>query len=79
MPCLRPCQPISTLRCTLPCKAFYNSFFNIIDQSCMVAANAMVGPRSWLGGLFNRFGNRRGEKFLDYTLTPIQVIENVEY
>ncbi|MBA0563162.1 hypothetical protein Golob_008160, partial [Gossypium lobatum] len=38
----------------------------------MVAANAMVGPKSWLGGLFNRFGNRRNEKFLGYTLTPIQ-------
>ncbi|PPS14169.1 hypothetical protein GOBAR_AA06423 [Gossypium barbadense] len=34
--------------------------------------NAMVGPKSWLGGLFNRFGNRRNEKFLGYTLTPIQ-------
>ncbi|KAG4170268.1 hypothetical protein ERO13_A12G137800v2 [Gossypium hirsutum] len=32
----------------------------------------MVGPKSWLGGLFNRFGNRRNEKFLGYTLTPIQ-------
>lgn len=40
----------------------------------VVAADAMVGPRSWFSGLFYRSGNKRqggGEK--DFTLTPIQV------
>ncbi|KAE8075897.1 hypothetical protein FH972_014579 [Carpinus fangiana] len=32
----------------------------------------MVGPRSWVGGLFNRSGNKRNEKFLDYPLNPLQ-------
>lgn len=38
-------------------------------------ANAMVGPRSWIGGLFNNklFG---GGKTSDNTLNPVQV--NVE-
>lgn len=31
----------------------------------------MVGPRSWLGGLFYRSGNKR-ERTLDYSLTPVQ-------
>ncbi|XP_022762503.1 ELMO domain-containing protein A-like [Durio zibethinus] len=42
------------------------------DQSFMVVANAMVGSRSWIGGLFNRSSNKRNEKFLDYPLTPVQ-------
>ncbi|PON33429.1 ELMO domain containing protein [Parasponia andersonii] len=36
------------------------------------ATNAMVGPRSWIGGLFNRSSNKRSEKYLDYTLSPLQ-------
>uniref|UniRef100_A0A1D1YAD2 ELMO domain-containing protein A n=1 Tax=Anthurium amnicola TaxID=1678845 RepID=A0A1D1YAD2_9ARAE len=35
----------------------------------------MVGSRSWLGGIFNRFGNRhegKSEKPLDYFLNPLQ-------
>ncbi|KAH7675864.1 ELMO domain-containing protein [Dioscorea alata] len=35
----------------------------------------MVGPRSWLGGIFYRSANKRnagGEKPLDYVLTPLQ-------
>ncbi|TXG55201.1 hypothetical protein EZV62_020457 [Acer yangbiense] len=32
----------------------------------------MVGPRSWIGGLFNRSSNKRNEKFIDYLLTPLQ-------
>ncbi|KAJ6817068.1 ELMO domain-containing protein A [Iris pallida] len=31
----------------------------------------MVGPRSWLGGLFYRSGNKR-ERIIDYSLTPVQ-------
>ncbi|XP_041003415.1 ELMO domain-containing protein A-like isoform X3 [Juglans microcarpa x Juglans regia] len=38
----------------------------------MVVANAMVGPRSWVGGLFNRSSNKRNEKFIDYPLCPLQ-------
>lgn len=39
-------------------------------------ANAMVGPRAWVGGFFSRGSNRRfgSDKFLNYTLSPIQVI-----
>ncbi|XP_011656956.1 ELMO domain-containing protein A isoform X2 [Cucumis sativus] len=32
----------------------------------------MVGPRSWIVGLFNRSGNRRNDKFLQYPLSPLQ-------
>ncbi|KAK9131693.1 hypothetical protein Scep_011221 [Stephania cephalantha] len=32
----------------------------------------MVGPRSWLGGLFYRSSNKRSDKNLDRNLTPIQ-------
>lgn len=39
----------------------------------------MVGSRSWIGGIFNRFGNRRNgmdtninNKLNEFTLTPIQ-------
>ncbi|PPD87982.1 hypothetical protein GOBAR_DD15089 [Gossypium barbadense] len=48
-----------------------STYFNI-EMHVALQTNAMVGPKSWLGGLFNRFGNRRNEKFLGYTLTPIQ-------
>lgn len=40
----------------------------------MVVANAMVGSRSWIGGLLYRYANKRnGEKTLDYSLSPLQV------
>ncbi|GFS31799.1 ELMO/CED-12 family protein [Actinidia rufa] len=34
----------------------------------------MVGPRSWIGGIFSRSGNRRygSEKFTDYPLSHLQ-------
>lgn len=33
----------------------------------------MVGPRAWVGGFFSRASNRRfSDKFLNYTLSPIQ-------
>ncbi|KAK4745348.1 hypothetical protein SAY87_011660 [Trapa incisa] len=36
-------------------------------------ANAMVGPRAWIGGLFNRLSNKRDDnKFLDLPLSPLQ-------
>ncbi|KAK8480800.1 hypothetical protein V6N11_028085 [Hibiscus sabdariffa] len=48
-----------------------HSSTHLISQLAQCFTNAMVGPRSWIGGLFNRFG-KRNEKFLDYTLSPIQ-------
>ncbi|XP_010040914.2 ELMO domain-containing protein 2-like isoform X2 [Eucalyptus grandis] len=38
-----------------------------------VVTNAMVGPRSWIGGLFNRSTNRRNDKYVDYPYSPLQV------
>ncbi|XP_022140277.1 ELMO domain-containing protein A isoform X2 [Momordica charantia] len=34
-------------------------------------ANAMVGPRSWITGLFNRSGNKKNDRF-QYPLSPLQ-------
>ncbi|OMO59745.1 Engulfment/cell motility, ELMO [Corchorus capsularis] len=49
-----------------------HSSTHVISQLTQCFTNAMTGPRSWLGGLFNRMGNRRNEKYLDYTMSPIQ-------
>ncbi|KAE8075896.1 hypothetical protein FH972_014579 [Carpinus fangiana] len=49
-----------------------HSSTHVISQLTQCFANAMVGPRSWVGGLFNRSGNKRNEKFLDYPLNPLQ-------
>ncbi|RZB75318.1 ELMO domain-containing protein A isoform F [Glycine soja] len=35
-------------------------------------ANAMVGSRSWIGGLFHRTTTKRDDKFIDYPLSPIE-------
>lgn len=52
----------------------YSVYF-IADPLLLFVANAMFGPRSWIGGLFSRNHRRSGStQFLDYTLTPIQVI-----
>ncbi|RZS26772.1 hypothetical protein BHM03_00060163, partial [Ensete ventricosum] len=43
----------------------------------IVIGDAMVGSRSWFGGLFSRNGNKRqsnGEKTFEYTLSPLQEI-----
>ncbi|XP_038900726.1 ELMO domain-containing protein A isoform X3 [Benincasa hispida] len=32
----------------------------------------MVGPRSWIVGLFNRSGNKKNDKFFQYPLSPLQ-------
>ncbi|URD78174.1 ELMO CED-12 family protein [Musa troglodytarum] len=40
-----------------------------------VTGDAMVGNRSWFGGVLYRIGNKRqssNEKTIDYTLTPLQ-------
>ncbi|KAF5481241.1 hypothetical protein F2P56_001909 [Juglans regia] len=49
-----------------------HSSAHIISQLTQCFANAMVGPRSWVGGLFNRSSNKRNEKFIDYPLCPLQ-------
>lgn len=35
----------------------------------------MVGPKTWIGGIFSRSGPKRfgSDKFLDYQLSPEQV------
>ncbi|XP_030546244.1 ELMO domain-containing protein B isoform X1 [Rhodamnia argentea] len=44
-----------------------------ISQLAQCFTNAMVGPRSWIGGLFNRSTNRRSDKYVDYPFNPLQV------
>ncbi|XP_019449003.1 PREDICTED: ELMO domain-containing protein A-like [Lupinus angustifolius] len=46
----------------------------LISQLAQCFTNAMVGSRSWIGGLFNRTNTRRSssEKFVDYPLSPIE-------
>lgn len=47
---------------------------HVISQLAQCFTNAMVGPRSWLGGFFSRSSNKRHGscKFHDYPLTPLQ-------
>ncbi|PSS05737.1 ELMO domain-containing protein [Actinidia chinensis var. chinensis] len=47
---------------------------HVITQLTQCLTNAMVGPRSWIGGIFSRSGNRRygSEKFTDYPLSHLQ-------
>lgn len=46
---------------------------HVISQFAQCFTNAMVGSRSWIGGIFNRLSiNKRNERFFDYLLTPIQ-------
>ncbi|RDX94542.1 ELMO domain-containing protein A, partial [Mucuna pruriens] len=41
-------------------------------------ANAMVGSRSWIGGLFQRMNTKQNDKFVDYPLSPIEVKPKLE-
>ncbi|KAK9152657.1 hypothetical protein Sjap_000137 [Stephania japonica] len=52
--------------------AWAHNLAHVISQSAQCFTNAMVGPRSWLGGLFYRSSNKRSDKNLDHNLTPIQ-------
>ncbi|XP_031498921.1 uncharacterized protein LOC116263338 isoform X2 [Nymphaea colorata] len=55
--------------------AWAHNFSHVISQSAQCVANAMVGPRSWITGLFYRSGNKRhgsSGKNIDFTLTPLQ-------
>ncbi|KAK7243269.1 hypothetical protein RIF29_38062 [Crotalaria pallida] len=46
---------------------------HLISQLAQCFTNAMVGSRSWIGGLFNRANTKRSsEKFIDYPLTPVE-------
>ncbi|XVE49886.1 hypothetical protein DITRI_Ditri01bG0118200 [Diplodiscus trichospermus] len=49
-----------------------HSSTHLISQLAQCFTNAMVGSRSWIGGLLHRLSSKRHEKFLDYPLTPIQ-------
>ncbi|KAI9383835.1 hypothetical protein POPTR_013G136200v4 [Populus trichocarpa] len=42
----------------------------VISQLTQCFANAMVGPRSWIAGLFTRSPYKRNDKVLDFCLTP---------
>lgn len=46
----------------------------VTSQLAQCFTNAMVGPRTWIGGIFSRSGNKRfgSGKFLDYPLNPLQ-------
>ncbi|XP_019107432.2 uncharacterized protein LOC104903355 [Beta vulgaris subsp. vulgaris] len=48
--------------------------FLLVPVCMIVVAKAMVGPRTWFGGILHRTGLRRhgSEKFLDYNLSVIQ-------
>lgn len=50
-------------------------FVHFTYQFLIAVANAMVGPRAWIGGIFNRSSNKRlaSDKYLNYPLTPHQV------
>ncbi|THG13676.1 hypothetical protein TEA_007415 [Camellia sinensis var. sinensis] len=54
--------------------AWSHNSAHVISQLTQCFTNAMVGPRSWIGGIFSRSGNRRygNEKFIDYHLSPLQ-------
>ncbi|KAJ6379220.1 hypothetical protein OIU76_015941 [Salix suchowensis] len=43
---------------------------HVILQLTQCFANAMVGPRSWIAGLFTRSPYKRHDKVLDFCLTP---------
>ncbi|XP_019446717.1 PREDICTED: ELMO domain-containing protein 2-like isoform X2 [Lupinus angustifolius] len=46
----------------------------LISHLAQCFTNAMVGSRSWIGGLFNRTNTRRSSsgKFVDYPLSPVE-------
>lgn len=44
----------------------------MILQLTQCFSNAMVGPKSWVGGLFHRSSNKQNVKFIDYSLSPLQ-------
>ncbi|KAE9457621.1 hypothetical protein C3L33_10476, partial [Rhododendron williamsianum] len=54
--------------------AWSHNSAHVGTQLARCFANAMVGPRSWIGGIFSRSGNRRygSGKFIDFSLSPLQ-------
>ncbi|XP_020235469.1 ELMO domain-containing protein C isoform X2 [Cajanus cajan] len=45
---------------------------HLISQLTQCFTNAMVGSRSWIGGLFHRINTKQNEKFVDYPLSPVE-------
>ncbi|QCD87807.1 engulfment and cell motility protein 1 [Vigna unguiculata] len=46
---------------------------HLISQLTQCFTNAMVGSRSWIGGLFHRTSTKRNnDKFVDYPLSPVE-------
>jgi len=52
---------------------YHSNFLMVLIDILLHVANAMVGSRSWIGGLFHRTSTKRNDKFVDYTLTPVEV------
>ncbi|XP_022986358.1 uncharacterized protein LOC111484122 isoform X2 [Cucurbita maxima] len=48
-----------------------HSSTHVILKLAQCFTNAMVGPRSWIVGIFNRSGNKKNDKF-QYPLSPLQ-------
>lgn len=55
-------------------QAFSHNSSHVISHLTQCFTNAMVGPRTWIGGILGRSGNKRfgSDKFLNFPLTPVQ-------
>jgi hypothetical protein len=53
-----------------------NKFLSLLIRIVLRVATAMVGSRSWIGGLFHRANIKQNDKFVDYPLTPLEVKGN---
>ncbi|KAI5660813.1 hypothetical protein M9H77_20136 [Catharanthus roseus] len=53
---------------------FSHNSSHVISHLAQCFTNAMVGPKTWIGGIFSRSGPKRfgSDKFLDYQLSPEQ-------
>ncbi|CAL5211949.1 unnamed protein product [Lathyrus oleraceus] len=45
---------------------------HLITHLIQCFSTAMVGSRSWIGGLFHRTNTKQNDKFVDYPLTPLE-------
>jgi len=53
---------------------YHSNFLLLLIDILLHVANAMVGSRSWIGGLFHRTSTKRNnDKFVDYPLSPVEV------
>ncbi|KAJ1379992.1 ELMO domain [Sesbania bispinosa] len=64
--------PFQTEKKELLClfRRIQESLLTFLAHSCKT--NAMVGSRSWIGGLFHRTNTKRNDKFVDYPLSPVE-------